>query len=800
MRGTLRWARADLRARRGQALVTIAVVAGVVAALMIATMLLQGTVNPWQQLFSQTRGADALIYFQNGTNTKELRYVAGIKEIGKPYQAASATLKQGAVRSPVELRAMTPAPPAMSAPLLVAGTWLRSSAPDGVVLEASFAEAVHVGLGDRIEVDGIDGTRTSMRVIGIADTADQGFYPQWTPGLIWVQHGLLATVERNPSETQEIVGLRLYDNSTVASGEVVQTIWNLYNGSGENSAVERYSTWQQVKDSMASNDRLLGLLLALFGIIALVAAPCAIANVTAGRVLVQRQDIAMLKALGFTPGQVVRMLLAEQTLLGAVGAGLGLIAARIITWPAFVKPPGGTPVGLAPLSGAWMAVIGAGTVLTVAVATVVPAWWAGRVSPVAAVQPSPPRGHLSLIARLSLLFHLPAALVLGARDSLTRRLPAGLTVFGLAIPMAMITIALTCWSTIDGFTGDPGRIGLASAVTVSQGGLDHKQMLALIGRDRQVLAAYPGAQFVTLLPGDNGTFIARAFGTSARPYPFRAVQGRMFDAPNEAVAGQGFLDLMHIGVGAWIAKTIDGVPVILHIVGRTIEPDNNGDVVDFGLDALYHAGSAPPQLVYHLVLKPGVAAGAARARLIAESNDRLDVQVVANPASGLRVLQLVIGISVVILAVIALANLLTACVVGMRDHRHEVGVLAAMGLTPRQVVATLVTNTMILTVIGVTCGTVAGLLIAPRLINMQGETSGIGSGIAVSLSAPAIVAMLAVALATAATAALILARRTTRDSGSAHLHTPARPPQYRPTEHRPTEHRPTEHRPTQPAG
>jgi putative ABC transport system permease protein len=776
MRGTLRWARADLRARRGQALITVVVVAGVVASLLLATMLLQGAVNPWQQLFARTRGADVLIYFQNGTNTKELRYVAGIREIGKPYQAASATLEQGAVKSPVELRAMTPAPPAMSAPLLVAGTWLRPGVPAGVVLEASFAEAVHLGVGDRIVVDGIDGTLVHMRVIGIADTADQGFYPQWTPGLIWVQHGLLASVEPSASETQEIVGLRLYDRSMVATGQVVQTIWNLYNGSGENSAVERYSTWQQVKDSMASNDRLLGLLLALFGIIALVAAPCAIANVTAGRVLVQRQDIAMLKALGFTPGQVVRMLLAEQTLLGAAGAGLGLIAARIITSARFVRPPGGTPVGLAPLSGAWMALIGAGTVLTVAIATVIPAWWAGRVSPVAAVQPSPPRGHLSLIARLSLLFHLPAALVLGARDSLTRRLSAGLTVFGLAIPMAMITIALTCWSTIDAFTSHPGKIGLASAVTVSQGGLEDKQMLALIGRDDQVLAAYPGAQFVTLLPGDNGTFIARAIGTSARPYPFQVVQGRMFDAPNEAVAGQGFLDLMHIRVGAWISKTIDGVPVILHIVGRTIEPDNNGDVVDFGLDALNHAGSAPPQLVYHLVLKPGVTAGAARATLLAESHDRLDVQVVANPASGLRVLQVVIAASVVILAVIALANLLTATVVGMRDHRHEVGVLAAMGLTPRQVMATLVTNTMILTLLGVSSGIVAGLLIAPRLINMQGETSGIGSGIAVSLSAADVAAILAAALATAAVAALILARRTTRDSGSAHLHTPARPP------------------------
>jgi putative ABC transport system permease protein len=750
MRGTLRWARADLRARRGQALITVAVVAGVVAALFLATMLLQGAVNPWQQLFARTHGADVLIYFQNGTDTRDLRFVAGIEATAKPYQAASATLEQGAVKSPVELRAMTPKLPAMSAPLLVAGTWLRSSAPDGAVIEASFAQAVHVGVGNQIMVSGIDGTRVRMRVIGIADTADQGFYPQWTPGLIWVQHRLLTKVEQNPSETQVIVGLRLYDNSTVGTGQVVQTIWSLYNGPAQNSAsaVERYSTWQQVKDSMASNDRLLGLLLALFGIIALVAAPCAIANVTAGRVLVQRQDIAMLKALGFTPGQVVRMLLAEQTLLGAVGAGLGLIAAWLVTLPALVRPPGGTPVGLAPLSGAWMALIGVGTVLTVAIATVLPAWWAGRVSPVAAVRPSPPRGHLSLIARLGLLFHLPAALVLGARDSLTRRLSAVLTVFGLASP---------------------------------GGSLDSKQMLALIGHDDQVLASYPGAQSVTLLPGDNGTFIARAIGTSSRPYPLLAVQGHLFHAASEAVAGQGFLDLMHVKVGAWIEPTIDGVPVILHIVGRTIEPDNNGDVLDFGLDALSHAGSAPP-LVYHLVLKPGVSAAAARARLLAESDDQLDVQLIPNPASELRVVQLVIAVSVVILAVIGLANLLTATVVGMRDHRHEVGVLAAMGLTPRQVMATLVVNTMILTALGVSCGTVAGLVIAPRLINMQGQTSGIGSGIAVSLSAAAIAEILAVALATAAAAALILARRTTTRSGSAHLHTPARAPRPRPAQ------------------
>jgi len=269
-------------------------------------------------------------------------------------------------------------------------------------------------------------------------------------------------------------------------------------------------------------------------------------------------------------------------------------------------------------------------------------------------------------------------------------------------------------------------------------------------------------------------------GYSSRPYPFQAVQGQMFDAANEAVAGQGFLTQMHIGVGAWISPTIDGVPVILHIVGRTIEPDNNGDVLDFGLDALREAGGAGPQLMYALVLKPGVSPAAARATLLQASRNELDVQVVANPADGLGVVKVVIAVAVVVLAVMALANLLTAAAVGLRDHLHEVGVLKALGLTPRQVTATLVVNTTILTAIGVTSGTVAGLVIAPRLINMQGRTSGIGAGIAASLSPATVIEILAVALAIAIAAALFLARRTTRISDSAHLRSPARPSQLRP--------------------
>jgi putative ABC transport system permease protein len=771
MRGTLRWAHADLRARRGQALVTVVVVAGVVAALVLATMLLEGAINPWQGLFARTRGADLVVYFSYGTDTGKLSELPGVRAVDGPFQAAPATLEQGPVKSPVQLTAMGQIPPQMSTPLVVAGTWLRRSAPHGVVVEASFAAAVHVRVGEAISVQSVDAAAVRMTVIGIADTADQGFYPQWTPGLIWVPQPVLSAVEPATSEREYVVGLRLADPAPVAAGQVVQEIYNAYNGPSENSVVQRFSTSQQVENSMASDDRLLGLLLALFGLIALCAAPCAIANVTAGRVLMHRQDIAMLKALGFTPGQVIRMLVTEQTALGAVGAVCGVGLARLVTSPEFIRPPDGTPVGLAPLPGSWVTLIAVGIVLTVAIATLIPAWWAGLVSPVAAVQASPPRGHLSRIARLGLLVHLPAALVLGARDSLTRRLPALLTVFGVAIPMAMITIALTCWSTIDGFARDPGRIGLAAALTVSG-----PASASVLARDPQVLATYQGAAFDTLLPGDNGTFTALAAGTSARPYPFYVADGRLYGAPDEAVAGQGFLDLMHLSVGDLTGVTVDGVYVDVRIVGRIVYPDNNGDVLAFGLDALRVAGNPQPPQFYDVVLRPGVSANTAAATLLRMSHDQLDVQQVPDPADGLGIVRVVIAVSVVILAVIGLANLLTATAIGLRDHQHETGVLAAIGLTPRQVMATLVVNTTVLTALGVGAGLVAGVVAAPRLINMQAQSSGMGAGIA-SGPSPLVVATIAgVALLVATTAAVGLARRTLRRSDpSAELRSPVRP-------------------------
>ena len=284
MRATFRWVRGDLFARTGQALLAVFVVAGAVAALVLAATTLQSATNPWQGLFDRTKGAHVWLLLTPGLPGAQLAQLGaarGVTAVAGPYQAAAADLLRGAAKAPIELRAMGPTLPAVDHPLVRAGTWLGAKQPRGVVLETSFAVALHLSTGAAIVIESVDGRSVRARVAGIADTADQGFYPEQTPGLVWVLPALLAQVEPLQAHTQQAFGLRLAN--PLAAGFVAQ---EAVDSVGEDHVIS-VSTWQSVQQSMALNNRLLGLMLAVFGLAALVGATLAIGNATGGRVLVQ---------------------------------------------------------------------------------------------------------------------------------------------------------------------------------------------------------------------------------------------------------------------------------------------------------------------------------------------------------------------------------------------------------------------------------------------------------------------------------------------------------------------------------
>ncbi len=756
LRASVRWIRADLRARRGQALLTVLAVAGIVTALITSATLLEDGTNPWRVLFTESRGAHVWIHTRDAPDVAALSRLQGVVQVAGPYRAAPATLTMDGRKSPVTLRGMEARPPAVAVPLVRQGRWLRSGDADGVVVERSFAQALDLRVGGPFVVTALNGASHPLTVLGLADTADQGFYPEATPGLAWTLTSTLATIEPALGRSESVTGLRLADGEDTLP--VVHGAVTLLGGQ-----IQRMSTWREVRASMELDNRLLGLLLALFGVAGLVAAALAIANATGGRVLTQTRDLATLKSLGYTRGQIFGLLMAEHGALGLLGIAAGLVCGQLAASFALEGMP------ILPLSPAPLLAITAGTAAVVLVAVALPAWRGGRTAPIPAAPAAPPRGHLSRLARLALLVRLPPALVLGTRDAFTRRVPALLSIFGLAVPMMMITIGLGCWATLDDFLRHPEQVGQAAALTVRPDKLPAEDAARIARADPDVAAVYPGSEVSALEPEQTRSVLARALGTSAEPYPFSVVEGRMFAARGEAVAGQGLLDLMGVRIGDRVRMTVGGTPLIVHIVGRVVEPEQDGEVLSLGLDSLAAKDAVPPQF-YSLVLRRGADPATVRARLLAASGEALEVQRVVNPAERLSVIRGVIVALIVVLSLLGLANLLTASALGLRDHALDLAVLKAMGLTPRQVAATLVTGTGLLVVLGVVAGTAAGASLVSGLIDLQGHSSGVGAGIGRTPS----LLTLAVAVLAATGAALLVALIPARKAARAQVPVTAR--------------------------
>ncbi|WP_406318249.1 FtsX-like permease family protein [Streptosporangium sp. NBC_01639] len=747
-RASVRWIRADLRARRGQALLTVLAVAGIVTALITSATLLEDGTNPWRGLFTESRGAHVWIHTKDAPAVTALSHLAGVAEVAGPYRTAPVMLAMDGKKSPVALRGMQATLPSVAAPLVREGRWLRPGDVEGVVVERSFAEALDLRVGGPFTVTALSGVSHPLIVVGLADTADQGFYPEWTPGLAWTLTTTLARVEPALGRSESVTGLRLADGEDtlpVVHGAVTLLA----------EQIQRMSTWREVRASMELDNRLLGLLLALFGVAGLVAAALAIVNVVGGRVLTQTRDIATLKSLGYTRGQIFGLLMVEHGALGMAGIAIGLVCGQIASSFALDGMPI-LPLSLLPL----LAITG-GTAAVVLVAVALPAWRGSRTPPIPAASAAPPRGHLSRIARLALLVRLPPALVLGTRDAFTRRVPAFLSIVGLAVPMAMITIGLGCWATLDDFLRHPEQIGQAAALTLHPDKLSAEEAARIARADPEVLSAYPGTEVSALEPEQTRSVLARAVGTSADPYPFSVVEGRMFAARGEAVAGQGLLDLLEVKIGDRVRMTVGGTPLIVHIVGRVVEPDQDGEVLSLGLDSLAAKDAMPPQF-YSLILRQGADPAAVRARLLAASNEELEVHLVVNPAERLSIIRVVIVGLIVMLSLLGLANLLTASALGLRDHALDLAVLKAMGLTPRQVAATLVTGTGLLVVLGVVAGTAAGASLVGGLIDLQGHTSGVGAGIGRTPSFLTLAAAVLIAVGAALLVTLIPARRAAR--------------------------------------
>ncbi|MFF5027222.1 FtsX-like permease family protein [Streptomyces collinus] len=728
MRATLRWAHSDLRTHRGEALFITLATAGIVASLLLAAALFGYATNPWQRTFTEAHGAHVWIHTAASTDVRELARLDGVESVAGPYRTESTTVTARGTRAAVELRG-TPDLPTVGRPLVTVGHWLDPAEPDGVVLESRLARALLAEPGDTLT---LPGSARTLTVEGIADSAEPGYSPGAQPGLVWA----LPPAVR--ADAGRVTGLRLKDpgDTDYAVQRAVTVL-----GAG---TVGEVSTWQQERAAAQGENRLLGQVLGLFGLGALAAAGFAVHGAIGTRIRGHLRDISVLKAIGFTPGQVVRIFLLQHLAFAALGA----VAAAALTEGLGNRVPGrlGDAVGVwqgLPGHTVTLSAVPVGAVLFIGVTTGLAAWRAGRVPPVPVPRPAAPAGgRLTAVARSALGLRLPAALVLGCHKAFAGRGRSLAGVARLTLPLLLMVVAMSAWTTLDRFHSSPGRVGLPAALSVrSDGDLGDAGVRALLAADPGVGAAYPGVELAALLPGQTGTVALRGLGTRAHPYPYTLAEGRAARGPDEAVAGQGMLDLVHARVGDWVRITVGERPQILHIVGRSIEPQNAGRVVTTSLDTLRENDAHLSPAFYQLRLRPGADPRRVASALTRAGHGHLDVHPVTNPADGLSPLRGVVTALIAVLALIGLVELLTAIGGTVRESERDVLALRAIGMSPRQITAITVTATTCTALAAAVAATVLGLPLAHRLIDAQGGSSGIGAGIAQSPS-PALLLLL----------------------------------------------------------
>ncbi|MGW7431473.1 FtsX-like permease family protein [Streptomyces sp. NPDC054861] len=805
MRAMLRWAHADLRTHRGEALFLVAATAGIVASLLLATALFGYATNPWQRVFTQSHGAHVWIHTGPAADTGRLAALDGVAAVSGPYRTATTTLASRGARAGAELRATpadppgngrpgddrrpdgTPAgdEPSTGRPLVTSGRWLDPATPDGVVLEAGLARALWAEPGDRLTLPG-----RTVTVLGVADTAERRYRAGERPGTVWALPG---AVPRDRTGGQ-VVGLRLDapEDTDYAVQRVVTTL-----GAG---AVTDVSTWQQARAEAQGDTRLLGQVLGLFGVGALVAAALAVFGAISTRVRGHLRDISVLKAVGFTPGQVVRIFLAQHLAFAVLGAALAVLLVR--------SAGGRLPGRLGDAVEVWQGLPGhlpalllvpVAAVLFIGAATSLAAWRAGRVPPVPVLpsaapgrRPSRPAAALggvlsirpdqgavpdaatpagsarhprglSRAARKALGLGVPPALVLGCHHAFRRGRRAPATIVRLALPLLLITVALGAWTTIERFDSRPEQLGLAAALTARPDAtLTDRQATALLESDPDVVTAHPGLEVAALVPGQTGTIALRGLGTRAEPYPYSLAEGRPARGPDEAVAGQGLLDLLDARVGDWVRLTVGGHPQVLHLVGRSIEPENGGRVISTSLDTLRENDPSLRPTTYQLQLRPGADPRAVRDHLAEASRGRLDLREVTSPADHLAALRGVAVGLIAVLALIGLTELSTTIGGSVRDGGRDLLALKAIGLSPRQITTVTVTAVGCTALAAALAGTALGVPFAHWLIDHEASALGVGAGIA---HAPPFLQLLALALAAVAGAvalAVLPAARATR--------------------------------------
>jgi putative ABC transport system permease protein len=712
----VRTALANLRSRPLQTGLVALILTAASATLALAVSLRAGAADPYEQVARATNAADVHVLARPG-GASALPAVAradGVRAAAGPYEIAQVSVRSRPSNRGLTLAAVGTQPPPIDRPKLTDGRWL-SGAPGEVVLDRTYARHAGFRLGQRLTVVRSDASSPTLTVVGLA-VAPGGDGS-------WVTGQTLRTVAADRDRIGSLLELQLADRGT--SGAFLNDLRRRY----QPDRLDAWD-WRQDRQDVIDRTSTSSVVLGATSLAALLAVGFIVANAIGGRILASRRDIGLLKAAGFTPGGVTALFVVENLILalatGVVGTALGIALSPLLLEPTATLLGTSTPSGLRLVTVA-AGVLGVAAV--VAVFTAVPAWRAGRLGVLEAialgrttVSTKPSRA-----ARAATALRLPPAVVLGVKDAFASRSRAAMTIASLALTMAVVVMALGTEATYRRVIQDSSLRAKPYELLVGSDTTSPARTRALLAAQSKAVAGTATVQGTTAsVPGSAVDVWARALGGDYARRPYAVRDGRMLAGPGEVIVGRGLLDALHLKVGDRLALDAEGARLRLRIVGRYIEPDNDGRT------AIFDRRSVPPAALarfgpvqYELQLRHRSDAHAVQAALVRTSGGQLDVEATEDGVRQERAdLRPVLYGTEALLLAIGLVNLLTTLLLGIRERVRDFAIFKVVGLTPRQVLAAVTSGGALLAVVAVVGGTLIALPVFHALVVVTNPTDG----------------------------------------------------------------------------
>ncbi|MDQ1033154.1 putative ABC transport system permease protein [Streptomyces umbrinus] len=735
--------RSGVGRRRVQTLVIGLATMMAVAASVLGGTLLVVSGGPFDDAFARQHGAHLTVQFDAGKvsagQLSKSKDAEGVSAAAGPFRTATVTPRSDGWDNPGwPMTVVGRGDPGrdVDEAALLDGRWPTHSGE--IVLSANSALIPTMGM--KITFPDLYGDPT-LTVVGVARSVTQ-------TADAWVVPSQMAALSVPGSGGYQML-YRFTDAGTAAQ---ITAGGKLVTQSLPPKAVVGEQSWLTVKKTAEQDTALYVPFLIAFGALGLVMSVLIVGNVVASAVGTGTRRIGILKAVGFTPAQVVRAYVGQALIPAAAGTALGVLSGHLLAVPVLAETEevyGTSSLTIAP----WVDLAVIAGVLGLVVATAwASAWRAGRLRTVdaLAVGRTASAGRGRWAARLAGRLPLPQPVALGLARPFAR--PARALVMGTAILFGTIAVTFTV-----GMGASLGQVMKARAHDAAdvvvpapltdfgpQGPAPEKQpevdpaaVAAAIEATAGTGKYYSASTIRATVSGLTGTVNVNAFTGDASWGGYTMVSGRWIDKPGGAVVPTPFLAATGTRIGDTV--TLNGLaePVTVRIVGEVLDPRNDGMQVFTDASTLTAAHPDLAETSHHIA----VTSGTDVSDYIDALNEDLAPLGVTARAGGLDAgsdmvvtLNALSAILTLMLVAVAALGVLNGVLLDTRERVREIGVHKALGMTPRQTVAMVLTSVAVTGVVAGTLGVPLGVALHGWVIPAMGDSVGLrfpGSVIAV---------------------------------------------------------------------